>query len=633
MIRIRDAARLAATKLKTRTVRLTITVVISGLLFSGLVAASLVMHGAFSSLNYFNTQGLGSQFIIQGMAVPKTVTFGNDLALLQKATDARNEQIARKKAEAKRLGIEYDATAEPQIITEYDSPQGKVKTLNIDSTLAQQVANEYYSGKNVAAGIDTFEASAKHYGARGTFYRSKQMPFIASGSLRPLKEGKESFDNQPDIANTGLDSFTNQWIAMDDTLMKPFIFKGQSLDIDHDGTIPIVIPYSAARELTKSPKTPESASAQMKLDALNAIRAKAAATRFSLCYRNATSVEQVQKAQQQAVEIEAGKTKKDYVKPDLVYGLPTEACGSVQVIRDVRTKTQKADDAKQETFDELFGKVVAQQATINFRVVGIVPDMFNTNATGVSQLVSSLVTSNLGSGWFTPYTVLQANPLVGDLFKASAITPSNDNYYASFASSTQARSFLEKENCDLSKMDANGESSCTLTHTPFLLSSFGSNSLALEDFKHQFNRIFLLATLAVALLGAIIMMGTVGRMIADSRRETAVFRAIGAQKIDIVQIYLLYTLAISVLVAAFACAVGYGVARYVDGRWAVEATTQATLVYNIEDPAQTFSLLSFNVRDLCGIVVIIILSGVLSSIVPLARNIRRNPIKDMRDDT
>lgn len=198
----------------------------------------------------------------------------------------------------------------------------------------------------------------------------------------------------------------------------------------------------------------------------------------------------------------------------------------------------------------------------------------------------------------------------------------------------KARAFIEQKSCDLTiPTDSSGVSACKQHNTPFILSSFGSNSIALQDVRSKSNTYFLIATATIALLGAIIMMGTVGRMIADSRRETAVFRAIGAKKFDIVHIYILYALAMSSLVAVFSLAVGYGTAYFIDGRWAAQATAQATLVYNVQDPVQAFSLLKVVPRDMVLLVIVILASGIIGTALPLARNIRRNPIKDMRDES
>lgn len=331
--------------------------------------------------------------------------------------------------------------------------------------------------------------------------------------------------------------------------------------------------------------------------------------------------------------------KEDYKKPDLQYGLPAEACGAVPVVRDVRTKEQKTADAKQQEFDRLFGEQPASQTKVQFRVVGIVPDADYAPATNVSQIIRTLLTSSLGMGWFSPLETAMQNPVVPVVFPESdPVATPPPLAYAEFASATQAKTFIDKQSCspDYGKAAETGTDpaqQCIQAGKPFALSPFGSNSLGLEDARRGFGKIFALAGAGIAILASIIMMGTVGKMISDSRRETAVFRAIGAKKIDIAQIYLLYTVCISLLVVLFALLAGFVGALLMHGHWSAEITRQALVTYNAQDLDRIFTLYTLYVPDLAYLVAIALGAGLLSALFPLFRSLRRNPIKDMRDDT
>jgi len=357
-----------------------------------------------------------------------------------------------------------------------------------------------------------------------------------------------------------------------------------------------------------------------------------------MCYRNATSANLIEQANEAQAQADQNKTNKDYKQPDLVYGLPSQACGTVPVIRDARDSDQKTQDGKQEQFQEDFGKPVAAQATISFRVVGIVPDPVTQNAAGVNQIISSLVTSSLGGGWFTPLEAAQKQPLLSQFFDPTrgALNGSRPVQYAEFNGSDQAEQFLSKANCTPNFAAANNADpleQCIKDGKPFTLMPFGSNSLAVQKIRGDFGLIFRLAALGVAVIGAIIMMGTVGRLIADSRRETAVFRAIGAKKLDIAQIYLLYTMLLALLIAAFACLIGVAAAAVAQHMFGGAFTVQALVAYNSSDLNQTFSLFSFYWPDVLYLAAIAVATGLLSAAFPLIRNLRRNPIRDMRDDT
>src|SRR5690348_10759808 len=97
MIRIHDATMLALTKLRTRKVRLIITILISGLLFSGLAGASYVIRGMIASASSFNKEGLGNRYIVQANTQP-SVNFFTNPDVINRAIDLQKDLVARKKA-------------------------------------------------------------------------------------------------------------------------------------------------------------------------------------------------------------------------------------------------------------------------------------------------------------------------------------------------------------------------------------------------------------------------------------------------------------------------------------------------------------------------------------------------------
>ena len=74
-------------------------------------------------------------------------------------------------------------------------------------------------------------------------------------------------------------------------------------------------------------------------------------------------------------------------------------------------------------------------------------------------------------------------------------------------------------------------------------------------------------------------------------------------------------------------------AAYLNHRYSPEATVQALVSYNAQDLSRSFVLFSFYLQDMLRLVGLIISASIISSFLPLIRNLRRNPIRDMRDDT
>ncbi len=143
----------------------------------------------------------------------------------------------------------------------------------------------------------------------------------------------------------------------------------------------------------------------------------------------------------------------------------------------------------------------------------------------------------------------------------------------------------------------------------------------------------LVAAGVVAGIAAFIMMGMTGRVISDSRRETAVFRAIGARRNDIRAIYVGYTLMLSVIIALMALLLGLIAAMILNAKFAPGLTAQGYLTYIFAPEGLTFHLLSPWWLALAVLVVAVIIAGFAGMLLPLARNLARSPIKDMRDDT
>ncbi len=643
MIKLRDASMLALTKLRTRKVRLIITVVISGLLFGGLAGASMVARGVMSSIDSFSKEGLGERFIAQGY-MQKDYDFMNKEIVLERAEAIHKEIVERKKVEAKRLGITYDPISDPSPIQEYDVPGGKQRSLNTDHPAGRQAAQEYQEAHFTAPLAEMKRVTTPYQPT--AIYESAQVPYMLGGAtLQVLKDGKESFGSEGGKMESGgspnsINSFVTSWSSMSSALLDPFMLEGQDLQVDKDGSIPIVVPNSAAEQLLKLSPLPQSASSDDKLARIKEIRAKAPSITFEVCYRNASSATLVNNAITTAQEIERNKNKKDYQKPSLIYGVPSEPCGEVPIVHDKRTKNEKALADKQRQFDELFGAKPPEQSAIKFHVVGISPDFdFSAPAFGVGQIIRSLVSSSLGAVWYMPAEQVANNPTVEKIFNSKETNPLGTftAQYAEFSTAAQARSFIEQENCEIDYSKLSGSVSpqalCQEQGNPFSLTAYGSNSLALESARRDFGKFFGLAALAVSIVAAIIMMGTVGRTIADSRRETAVFRAIGAKRFDITQIYLVYTVCLSLLIALFASLAGLILALFIHRRMADEVTVQALVAYSAKDLDKTFDLYGLYLPDLLLLVGLAVAAGLVSSIIPLIRNSRRNPIRDMRDDT
>lgn len=632
MISIRDTTVLALTKLKTRRLRTILTVIISGLLFAALIAALLVGQGVTTSINRFNKRGLNSRYIVQATTDPP-LTNGilQNKDIQARATQIYEQTVADKKVAAKKLHITYDSTSDPLPVNTLTaiSSQAPLAILNFSSPAALQALHEYLAA-HPSPSLDDLKRVSKPYHPTGIYTTTQSNP---SGTLKTMENGIEDFGDNQSIDNQQDELLTNGVEEISSQLAQPFMFSGQTKTTSED-TIPAILPFSKAQKLLGLAALPKNSSAEQQLDRIKELYAKAPGLTFSACYRNSVSQQQISTATEQAADIAKNKANKDYQKPTLIYGLPdTSTCSPAPVISDTRTKSEKTNDTNQDTFTQMFGGVTTpEQQKLTFRVVGLTPDQQTSSSTTIGSLLQKIVGSSLDPAVIIPSDAFEKLPTAASV--KSILFPAEDNplgfpttsYSVEFSNATEARHFIDDVGCT-----TRSDGRCATVSRPFQLNAYGSDSIALQDLQHKFYRFFSIAAIAVSVLAVIIMAGTIGRMLADGRKETAVFRAIGAKRLDIISVYGLYTLLLSLLITITSLLTGSILAYFVDLHYHPIATAQAQLIFGGIDTSSQFRLFAYTGK-IWLVCLITISTGVLGMVFPIVRNVRRNPIQDMRDE-
>lgn len=632
MINPRGALKLAITKLRTRKVRLALTVGITSLLFGVLFFAVPIAKGTFDSIERFGKEGLGKRYITQATLPAQGMVVDSE-EILERADELYLDELDQKKAAAKKLGIPFDAKAESSPVSEAETPTGTIRYLNMQNPLAKKAVKEFLD-QNPLIGAAELRETAKHYQPTA-FYQSKQLQNGYTGAqLIPLKDGQENLTGGQSNEYGLLDSFLFRWTSIDNSLMQSFLLPNKNFDIAADGSIPLVVPFSAVESLADIDPLPNNATPEATIKHMQEVRTKAADLHFEVCYRNQASANLIANAVSTQREIERNKKNTDYQKPALIYGLPDEACGAPKVIRDVRSASEKAADTKRAQFDQMFGAEEPKQQKLRFVVVGISPDKKDGNASSISQIVGSVVNSSLGDGWYMPSSAEKQNPLLVELFTDDAYHVGvGRNYFVEFASADNARAFVNEKGCSVDSNMRSEDDGCSKASRIFTLAAFGSNTVGLESLKRQFNNAFWVALIAVAIVASLVMSNTVARMISDSRRETAIFRAMGAKRSDISGIYLTYVTLLSAMVAAVSLLAGTSLAYAASVALKPIATAQAIAIYSAQDTTMTFNLFLADWGIGALLVALIFAVGYVAATLPLLRNVRRNPIQDMRDDS
>lgn len=635
MIRLRDAGLLARTKLRTRRIRTGIAVFVSGLLFAGLVGALIVASGTERSIQSFDREGLNSRYIVAtAIDQPNAAGAYGDPTVVARAQQLYTDMVNAKKAEAIKLGIDYDSSVEVvPIITMSDAPGqgGSLQRVNPISPAGQKAVAEYAQA-HPDPGLAELKADSRRYHPTA-FYTTTTSTI--DGTLATMQGGQENFDsNNETNTDRQKDIIQSNGLALTDTaIVKPFLLSHAKTA---PGAIPVVVTYSQAAQLLGLTSLSKTATASQQSERIKTLYAKAATVTFSACYRNDISEQQIQTAISQATDIAKNKTTKGYQKPNLIYGLPAaDSCGQATVLSDTRTKAEKTAATHQDQFSRDFGQTVdPTQQKLTFQIVGLKPDqMLSGNSTTTGDILKNVVGTSLDATVTIPSSLFRAlpnAPSLRSILFASNNSPfggfSPTTYFVEFGNASDARNFIKQKSCTTGP---NGK--CGTAAKPFQLLAYGSNSIGIQDLKHTFTRFFELAALVVAIIALVIMGTTIGRMIADGRHETAVFRAIGAKRGDIASIYTIYTFCLSLYVALFALIAGVGLAYIFDRHFWQTTTVQAQLLFGASDASRQFHFFGFTplVWLVC---VLAIVCGLVSMLPPLVRNLRRSPINDMREE-
>lgn len=663
MIRFADALRLARTKLKLRRVRLIVTVVISALLFSVLAGAAVLIQGTTTSLETFAKEGYGNRFFVQGSPQTDLTSAEVTAAVIEELKPQQAALVAQKKALARTLQLTYDEatdaalplTAQPA--TEGGTPGGF--SLNSENPLVQAALAARATAAKVS--FEEFSSAAQGAGAIKTF-RGTTSSTNRGATLAIVKEGREVTSATATGESRGLRTLVDNGLSLRDaTLLTPFVLKGQDLAVGADGSIPLIAPFSAAEEMLGLKPLSTTASPEAKIQRIAKVRKGIAGTTAQLCYRNEASTALLHRAEAVMKEWAAAKGKPDAVEPPLQYALPTTPCAIPTISKDARSAEDKAVASKQETFDRTFGLVSDPvQGTVTVRIVGLSPDAdLTAQSMSLTSILSGLLSSNTGAGWISPLEA-GANPTVQAIFGGAADTLSlaRQVYYAEFPDVVAMRAFTAAQSCanpadagldpgvgtgladsaesaitdPAGTLAAGSDPTCVAGGKGFFVTPYGNSAGAIDDFTKGANTFLRWFVLAVLVLAALVMAGNIGKIIADSRRETAVFRSLGAQRLHIVQIYVTYVAIICALVAGLAITAGAGAAYALSQAQSAELSAIAVQAFNARNVHQSFSLFALNPQHLITLAGCVLGAGLLSAALPLLTNMRRNPITDMRDD-
>lgn len=649
MIKFTDTALLAFTKLRARKVRTIVTVLLASLLFGVLIAISLVMTGAFRSVASFREDGLTSRYIVNVFPNSESdslVKLRRNPKLIAEAKVRYEKLIEEKKAEAERLGLMYTQASDQPPYTQSADGKTEMLAMRDSNGIIFNLLQEYFKDRPAIDDAKLKEDGQQYRAVK--FFNSIDRRIQDGSTLEVLPDGKEVFYDQSNEAERNANYVRpaidplSMTLAPDD-ITKPFMLANDAGWKASDTSIPIILPQNNVEQLLGNDTVADNMGANEKLAYLKQLREDAANLTVQACYRNDASIALIQQTIQQQKEMKAGERDEDYQKPSVIYELPDPTkCKSPKVASDTRTADEKERDANQEIFDAKFSrKSNPKSYFVTFKVVGISPAIatgtpgFEEKAQSIDYVVDNLLKTS-GVRQVVPRSLY--NKMGDDVKEKYAdiftYTPTyfigNEDdmqRFVEFANVTDVQRFIDEQGCTV-QMDG----VCKPVGRDYKLSLAFTNSAALDDIQDKAEEWFRYVMLAVVVLAAIVMWIAIGRSIADGRHETAVFRAIGFKRCDIAAVYILYTVILSVLVTICAAGIGWLGAYITNHQFAPTLTAQAQYGFGGLDMTKEVSLIGFDQQQLLIIIAACLVTGILSMVIPLMGNVRRSPIRDMREE-
>jgi hypothetical protein len=652
MIRPSYALKLAHTKLKTKRLLLIVTVSVSALVFGIVIAGILILTGASRSADSYLRTALNEKYLVSvSPVVPNEVMgFGSMMetpsdTLRAHLLDLQKRYTDSQKKLAAQYGVTFDESTvdpilKPSPFGDKDALGNAKEVINRQSPAYQLYVTELQYAWLASTNATTAELR-KIADARGaTAYYHNRYASISYADTAYLSGGKEDLSKVVDPDIPGSDAIQNSsYTFTDQSLIKRYILPENQARRENKTAIPVVITKEEAVKFfgEKLHLADEPSGSAEKIAWMKTLQEKINGFTYQACYRNGAERSLIQEAMRQNQTTSNDDTAQ---KPVTTFNLPTDTCAPVTVNEDTRISAQKVVDAKLEEYQKAAG-IHTQPTTqlLTFQIVGMMPasSMIATNLDDLPSLVDSLLSAQYQGGVFIPSQLyerlLEANQhkdilqssvdsfgLSSEKFTAAGVVPA----IIAFSSVADAKSFMDTYTCP--GYDTDG---CDKAWTSQVYGA--ANYLLIDDINERMSGVAWLALLIAVAIAAIVMSFTMARVIIDSRHETAIFRALGAKRHDIVGIYMTYSILIASLIVLFSCLLGVAGATVIELLYRDAVASYVAVAYGIFDGLDTFSLIGFDSVLVGSVVVIVFGVGMSAVIVPLIRNVRRNPIRDMRD--
>lgn len=659
MIRTTAAILLAKSKFHTKR-RLTIlSLSIASILLGVLMTLTVISHGLITNLNKYVKKAGGEKYQVSVRAIiPSDISSSFDNLDHTTIDNIRlfEKQYRTTKAEQYRLlGLKYNESEDaPALRFSQFASKGEPEKYRVEfddsSPIAKKLINRKYEEWAKTAKNKTRDllSTVKKYG-KPLYYSNygAYKNYLNQNNSQIIINNRERLSNWVDNKSmySGNSLKRSYFAGVNDKLVEKYItYHGKLKGIPVVASVYDVADlFGDQLHVDRKPPNGNAARAEW----LKEVQHKANGFTYQVCYRNAVERTVLTKIQQASNDTSNEKIdNREGASADgegLYYRLPTIPCGDIVAVADRRTVEQKNNDLLQNIANKKLGIATdPRHRLITMQIVGISNEkedptvMVNNN---IFDMARSVLKSSPGFGGTTlvPNKLYLSTPndarvdnldsedLTLDAVAGLSDSTSKQFPYGmlEFSSAEQARKFLANETCNISNPNCG---------KAYEASQYGVNFLVLDDLINGVNRIISIIFVVVASLVAIIIWLTISRIISESRRETAVYRAVGAKRADIVLVYLSYTIMLALIIIAFAFIIATILSAVVAYMATPYLLVAAQASFGIIGSISTVSLVELNdyvLVMMLWMALLIVAISVLSAIQPIVRNMRREPANDL----
>ncbi|MDO4902518.1 MAG: ABC transporter permease [bacterium] len=624
MLKIKDSALLALTKFKIRRVRLGLSVVFIAILCAAVITAYLGLEKSTESLEKVTSRGLSGRYIAM-MAYKNEKAFeiisNPPQEILAKAKNLYTEENRCLAQEARKKGEEFIPNPAESPIEVYDDGFEKTESLNLSSKIANNVLAEYLRQNFPKTSEDFIKKKLAQYPVKSVF-ESKTLTL--GGKMIEVKDSKENLAESVKNGSGGrADSFFSQMSLQNDELAKIFYNDNYVLEKDE---VPALVNYDFAAHLLGEKPIADSAPPRQKYEYIQKLRSKINSHAFEFCWRNnQADFDNMRRA------FIANRSSDSKIK----YEIAKTPCGDSKAIKDTRTREEKILQDKQDAEMKKLPEYIApDKQIIKLRVIGLFPTGRTPSIGGLEGLFYQMLSSTIGAGGgiMIPQNALtqNTNQRIHDIINPPNVNSPIKNSYlgevavdkmhlVEFSNAQDLSKFVSETNC--AKNYCGKEFSMAVQEMP-------NNATVIAEIKSSVQNVLNWIIAGVAVLTAIIIYVVVNRIMVDSRRETAVFRAIGYSRLEITQIYIAYVAIYSLIVTVLATILSLLVVIWISGDVQESASLEISAMFSLKN-IETFKIVEFTPVILLSFLPIFAV-GLGASLLPLLLNARRSPLKNLR---